>query len=105
MPLPPADDRNRSPNSFHLRQLGAMPVSSDDDAAAGIGIAFSWDGIELRPSHTHGTERRRAADPSTHLTIDEDLTMRALRALFPSRRRWWQDASSVRRALRIWVAT
>jgi hypothetical protein len=31
--------------------------------------------------------------------------MRALRALFPRRRLWWQDASSVRRVMRIWTAT
>ena len=31
--------------------------------------------------------------------------MRALRALFPSRRIRWRDASAVRRALRIWMAT
>jgi hypothetical protein len=31
--------------------------------------------------------------------------MRALRVLFPSRRRWWQDATSLRRVMRIWLAT
>jgi len=31
--------------------------------------------------------------------------MRALRALFLSRRRSWRDASSLRRAMRIWMAT
>lgn len=31
--------------------------------------------------------------------------MRALRALFPSRRRRWQEASFLRRAMRIWMAT
>jgi hypothetical protein len=31
--------------------------------------------------------------------------MDALRALFPIRRRWWQDAAIVRRAMRIWMAT
>lgn len=46
-----------------------------------------------------------------HHRVDGDLTtmrsqaMRALRALFPSRRLWWRDAASVRRAMRIWLAT
>jgi hypothetical protein len=31
--------------------------------------------------------------------------MDALRALFPIRRRRWQDAATVRRAMRIWMAT
>jgi hypothetical protein len=31
--------------------------------------------------------------------------MRTLRALFPSRRVWWRDATSLRRALRIWRTT
>ena len=31
--------------------------------------------------------------------------MRMLRVLFPSRRVWWRDASSVRRAMRIWLST
>jgi hypothetical protein len=31
--------------------------------------------------------------------------MRALRALVSSRRRRWQEASSLRRAMRIWMAT
>ena len=31
--------------------------------------------------------------------------MRTLKALFPLRRRQWREALSVRRALRIWLAT
>ena len=31
--------------------------------------------------------------------------MKALIALFPLRRRRWQDAAVVRRAMRIWMAT
>ena len=31
--------------------------------------------------------------------------MRVLRALFPKRVRRWQDASSVRRVMRIWAQT
>jgi hypothetical protein len=35
----------------------------------------------------------------------EDLTMRALKALFQSRRDGERDASSVRRAMQIWAET
>ena len=38
-------------------------------------------------------------------TTAEDLTMQVLRALFANRRRESQDASSVRRAMRIWTET
>jgi hypothetical protein len=31
--------------------------------------------------------------------------MRALKSLFSRRRRQWQEASTVRRAMRIWLAT
>jgi hypothetical protein len=31
--------------------------------------------------------------------------MRALKALFPTQRLWWREPSSIRRALRIWLAT
>ena len=31
--------------------------------------------------------------------------MRALKALFPSRRMWWRESDAVRRVMRIWLAT
>jgi len=31
--------------------------------------------------------------------------MRVLKSLFPRRRRQWREASSIRRAMRIWLAT
>ena len=31
--------------------------------------------------------------------------MRALKSLFARRRPWWQEGSSIRRAMRIWTAT
>jgi hypothetical protein len=42
----------------------------------------------------------------TDATTNEDPTMQALRLLLPSWRLWLRrDASSTRRALRIWMAT
>ena len=31
--------------------------------------------------------------------------MRALKSLFPNRRLWWRDSSSIRRAVKIWEET
>jgi hypothetical protein len=42
---------------------------------------------------------------NTNCYFHEDPMLYALKSIFKSRRRWWQDQVTVRRVMRSWMAT